>query len=39
MLTKMEVLSGGMQEARIYHTEKWHENIGRLFCRISQEVA
>ena len=39
MLTKMEVLSGGLQEARIYHTEQWHENIGRLFYRISQEVA
>ena len=39
MLTKMQVLSGGLQEARIYHTEQWHENIGRLFYRISQEVA
>lgn len=39
MLTKMEVLSGGLQEARIYHTEQWHENIGRLFYRISREVA
>lgn len=39
MLTKMEVLSGGLQEARIYHTEQWHENIGRLFYRIAQEVA
>ena len=39
MLTKMEVLSGGLQEARIYHTELWHENIGRLFYRIAQEVA
>ena len=39
MLTKMEVLAGGLQEARIYHTDQWHENIGRLFYRISQEVA
>lgn len=39
MLTKMQVLSGGLQEARIYHTEQWHGNIGRLFYRISQEVA
>ena len=39
MLTKMEVLSGGLQEARIYHTEQWHENIGRLFYRIAQKVA
>ena len=39
MLTKMEVLSGGLQEARIYHTDLWHENIGRLFYRITQEVA
>lgn len=39
MLTKTEVLAGGLQEARIYHTEQWHENIERLFCRISQEVA
>ena len=38
-LTKMEILSGNIQEARIYHTEQWHENIGRLFYRISQEVA
>lgn len=38
MLTKMEVLSGGLQEARIYHTEQWHENIGRLFYRISHEA-
>lgn len=39
MLTKMEVLAGGLQEARIYHTDQWRENIGRLFCRIYQEVA
>lgn len=39
MLTKMQVLSGGLQEARIYHTGQWHENIGRLFYRLSQEVA
>lgn len=39
MLTKMEVLSGGLQEARIYHTNQWHESIGRLFNRISMEVA
>ena len=39
MLTKMEVLSGGLQETRIYHTDLWHENIGRLFYRIAQEVA
>lgn len=39
LLTKMEVLSGGLQEARIYHTDQWHENIGHLFYRISQEVA
>ena len=38
-LTKMEVLSGGLQEARIYHTEHWHENLGRLFYRINREVA
>lgn len=35
MLTKMEVLSGGLQEARIYHTEQWHENIAQLFYQIS----
>lgn len=35
-LTKMEVLSGGLQEARIYHTEQWRENIGHLFYRFSQ---
>ena len=38
-LTKMEVLSGGLQEARIYHTGQWKEHLGRLFYRISGEVA
>jgi len=38
-LTKMEVLAGGLQEARVYHTEQWCTNIGHLFHRISHEVA
>lgn len=38
-LTKMEVLSGGLQEARIYHTGQWQKHIGRLFYKISGEVA
>ena len=37
-LTKMELLTGGLQEARIYHTEQWQENMGKLFERISREV-
>lgn len=38
-LTKTEVLSSHIQEARIYHTEKWYENIGKLIARFRKEVA
>ena len=38
-LTKTEVLAGGLQEARIFHTEQWPENLGKLFSRIYQEVS
>lgn len=34
-LTKMEVLSGNIQEARIYHTEQWEEKISHLVSRLA----
>lgn len=37
-LTKTEVLSGHIQEARIYHTEKWCEKMNRLVFK-GKEVA
>ena len=38
-LTKTEVLSGHVQEARIYHTEKWYENTSKLIMCAGKEVA
>ncbi len=38
-LTKMEVLAGGLQEARIYHTEQWEDSIRQLISKHSKEVA
>ena len=38
-LTKTEILAGGLQEARIFHTQQWPENLGKLFSRIYKEVA
>lgn len=38
-LTKIEVLSGRLQEARIYHTEQWTERLNQLFRKFSNEVA
>ena len=38
-LTKTEVLSGHVQEARIYHTEKWYERTGKLISRAGKRVA
>lgn len=38
-LTKTEILAGGLQEARIFHTAQWQENLGKLFFRFSREVA
>lgn len=38
-LTKTEVLSNSVQEARIYHTGQWKEHLGQLYHRISEEVA
>ena len=38
-LTKTEVLSGGLQEARIYHTVQWKENLRRFFDQGTEEVA
>lgn len=38
-LTKTEVLSGHIQEARIYHSNKWYENTRKLIAGLSKEVA
>lgn len=38
-LTKTEILAGGLQEARIFHTQQWPENLGKLFSRIYKEAA
>ena len=38
-LTKTEILAGGLQEARIFHTQQWPDNLGKLFSRIYKEVA
>ncbi len=38
-LTKTEVLSGHMHEARIYHTENWYANIRKLIADARKEVA
>lgn len=32
-LTKTEVLSGGLQEARLYHTDNWKGNVSQLISR------
>jgi hypothetical protein len=38
-LTKMEVLTGGIQEARVYHTEHWRERVSCLVAGFAKEVA
>ena len=38
-LTKTEVLSGHLHEARIYHSEGWYENTSKLITRFRKEVA
>lgn len=38
-LTKTEVLSGHVQEMRIYHTEKWYESTGKLIACAGKVVA
>lgn len=38
-LTKSEILSSHVQEARIYHTEKWYENTSKLIMCAGKEVA
>lgn len=38
-LTKTEVLSGHVQEARIYHTDKWYENTRKLITSSRKDVA
>ena len=37
-LTKTEVLVGGLQEARVYHTEQWERSISQLVSRIKKEA-
>ena len=38
-LTKTEVLAGHIQEARIYHSEKWYINIRKLITDLGREIA
>lgn len=38
-LTKTEVLTGGLQEARVYHTEQWDESISQLLSRFATKGA
>lgn len=38
-LTKTEVLSSHIQEARIYHTEKWYESMSKLIAHTGKDVA
>ena len=38
-LTKTEVLSGHVQEARVYHSEKWYENTRKLIADLGKGVA
>lgn len=38
-LTKSEVLAGRVQEARIYHSEKWYERTSKLILCTGREVA
>lgn len=38
-LTKTEVLVGHLQEARIYHSDKWYKNISKLIACSRMEVA
>lgn len=37
-LTKTEVLSGHIQETRIYHSDKWYENTRKLIADLGKEV-
>ena len=37
-LTKTEVLAGGIQEARVFHTEQWKGNVCRLVSKIAKEA-
>lgn len=32
-LTKTEILSGHIQDARVFHTDRWHENIQKAISR------
>ena len=38
-LTKTEVLSGHVQEARVYHSDKWYENTRKLIADLGKGVA
>lgn len=38
-LTKTEVLSGHIQDRRIYHTDKWYEKVDHLITSFEKKVA
>lgn len=38
-LTKTEILAGHVQDARIFHTERWHENIRNSIGRYRKEAS
>lgn len=38
-LTKTEILAGHIQETRLFHTEKWYENIRATLANLSRSVA
>ena len=37
-LTKTEVLSGHIQETRVYHSDKWYENTRKLIADLGKGV-
>ena len=37
-LTKTEVLAGGVQEARVFHTEQWKSKVSRLVSKMAKEA-
>lgn len=37
-LTKTEILCGNLQEARLFHTESWRDNLGKLIAHSMKEA-
>lgn len=37
-LTKTEILDGHVQDARVFHTQKWHENLRQTIARYYRRV-